>query len=1036
MIAKRSWALAGGLVLFWAVQWACGAAAARGGGCSIVRPPGAGFREALAAREIRRYAYLRTGRLLPILPADEPPGRGDVIVVARKDRPLARALAAGAEEAVAALGPEQYLLKTVRPGGRKALLVIGGDAAGALYGAYRLAEYLGVRFYLHGDTVPDRQIPFRLPALDEVGTPIFESRGVQPWHDFPEGPDWWNLDHYKSVLSQLAKLRMNYLGLHCYPQGRGRKLVEEPTVWVGLPEDLADDGNVRFAYTTSYQNTLRGNWGYSATKTGDFLFGASELFERDAYGADVMEGLTPRPKDPDGRQRMFNRTAAMLGEAFRHARRVGVRVCPGTEVPVIVHSELKERLKAKGKDPSDPSVLRELYEGMFGWLARNCPTDVHVLWLPEHPVLFDWKQALRDISLARAAARKAAPGTKFAVCSWGWLPGRFRQLDQALPPDVAVGCLNYNVGKSPVDARFRAITGRRKWAGPWLEDDAALTSLQLWVGRMRRDAADARRFGCTGVMGTMWRTRIIGPNVSALAKAAWDRGGKDRDGLPDGPDGGLVARFRKPIAGTEDDPLYQSVRYHLAGYVLAVPNGTYTVTLKFCEPAHRTAGKRVFDVTCQGTKVIEKLDIFATVGPNRALDYTFKDVRVTAGRLKIGLVHVVEYPCIAAISVEKQGYGRKINCGGPKYKDYAADTAAGRSRSLPADEFYRDWALHQFGREAGKAAAEIFARIDGRVPVTSRWGPGPGQLRTDRRPWDQARKDFRFVRDFADLRPKVRGAGNLARFDYWLNTFRYMRAQGRTGCLWARFGDAAKAARDENDTDARKRLIEQSVLPLHRQMVQAVEEVHTHLLATVSTPGELGTVANWAQHILPGILINKARWIEGELGRPLPASAGPRRPYRGPARLIVPTLRSGVAPGEAVTLKVIVLAEERPTRAELYWRGMGAGAYDAEPLRHVGRGVYSAKLPAEAARGTGVEYYIEAVFPHAGTLRFPPTAPRLNQTLVVFPPAEGTAGKRHSRPTVRPPGRSGRLGGTGPGSNEGNNWIRSAGPRAGAPPEP
>ena len=33
--------------------------------------------------------------------------------------------------------------------------MVGGDPIGTLYGAYRLAERLGVRFYLHGDVVPD-----------------------------------------------------------------------------------------------------------------------------------------------------------------------------------------------------------------------------------------------------------------------------------------------------------------------------------------------------------------------------------------------------------------------------------------------------------------------------------------------------------------------------------------------------------------------------------------------------------------------------------------------------------------------------------------------------------------------------------------------------------------------------------------------------------------------------------------------------------------------------------------------------------------
>ena len=42
---------------------------------------------------------------------------------------------------------------------------------------------------------------------------------------------------------------------------------------------------------------------------------------------------------------------------------------------------------------------------------------------------------------------------------------------------------------------------------------------------MRRDAFDALRYGCTGLMGIHWRTRILAPNVSALAKAAWDQSG-------------------------------------------------------------------------------------------------------------------------------------------------------------------------------------------------------------------------------------------------------------------------------------------------------------------------------------------------------------------------------------------------------------------------------------------------------------------------------------------------------------------------------
>ena len=66
---------------------------------------------------------------------------------------------------------------------------------------------------------------------------------------------------------------------------------------------------------------------------------------------------------------------------------------------------------------------------------------------------------------------------------------------------MAASCINREVGKAPVDPVFARIPGRSKWAIPWLEDDPALTSPQLWVGRMRRDAADALRYGCDGLMG-------------------------------------------------------------------------------------------------------------------------------------------------------------------------------------------------------------------------------------------------------------------------------------------------------------------------------------------------------------------------------------------------------------------------------------------------------------------------------------------------------------------------------------------------------
>jgi hypothetical protein len=285
----------------------------------IVSPAGATGLETLAAREVRRYVYLRTVHLLPIQSdAGLLPATRSVIVVARKDRQVVRALSvdAGLEGSLSALDAQGYALKTLERGGRRIVVITGGDGVGTLYGAYRFAEHLGVRFYLHGEVIPDEpargalrglnpsaradqfqpaprsQAPDWLPMLDEQQQPLFALRGIQPFHDFPEGPDWWNQDDYLAIIGQLPKLRMNFIGLHTYPEARPNA---EPTVWIGLPDDVDGDGRVRFSYPASYQNTARGNWGYTARKTGAFSFGASQLFERDDFGAEVMRDGCPEP---------------------------------------------------------------------------------------------------------------------------------------------------------------------------------------------------------------------------------------------------------------------------------------------------------------------------------------------------------------------------------------------------------------------------------------------------------------------------------------------------------------------------------------------------------------------------------------------------------------------------------------------------------------------------------------------------------------------------------------------------------------------
>jgi alpha-L-arabinofuranosidase len=140
--------------------------------------------------------------------------------------------------------------------------------------------------------------------------------------------------------------------------------------------------------------------------------------------------------------------------------------------------------------------------------------------------------------------------------------------------------------------------------------------------------------------------------------------------------GGQTASYAgSAVAATDEDILYQSCRYNLKGYRLAVPNGTYRVTLKFCEPHFDARDKRVFDVKLQGKTLLRAVDIFAKVGKFAAHDERFDSIEVSDGQLKIDVINRVSMACISGIVIEKAGFLKKINCGGPAWQGYLRDPA-------------------------------------------------------------------------------------------------------------------------------------------------------------------------------------------------------------------------------------------------------------------------------------------------------------------------------------------------------------------------
>jgi hypothetical protein len=208
-----------------------------------------------------------------------------------------------------------------------------------------------------------------------------------------------------------------------------------------------------------------------------------------------------------------------------------------------------------------------------------------------------------------------------------------------------------------------------------------------------------------------------------------------------------------------------------------------------------------------------------------------------------------------------------------------------------------------------------------------------------------------------------------------------MREIAHFECLWAEYNRFFEEAKAEKDPNKKRAMVRESLLSLRVQMVNSLKAIFGSLLATVSNTGELGTIANWEQHNMPDSIEKPGEELKKLLNAELPPEARLSSTYEGPARIVVPTLRPSLEAGESLKLKVIILAQNPPRDAALYWREMGKGKYQVVPLQKVARSVYSVTLPALSV---DIEYYIKARTGEQDIV-FPVTAPALNQTIVLIP---------------------------------------------------
>jgi hypothetical protein len=102
--------------------------------------------------------------------------------------------------------------------------------------------------------------------------------------------------------------------------------------------------------------------------------------------------------------------------------------------------------------------------------------------------------------------------------------------------------------------------------------------------------------------------------------------------------------------------------------------------------------------------------------------------------------------------------------------------------------------------------------------------------------------------------------------------------------------------------------------------------------------------------------------------------------YQGAPRLFVPCVRSVLNKDETLTLKLIALDQQPVKFVSVRVRLLGKGAWQTIAAKQVARAVCHAQLTGFT---DDFEYFVEAQTQGGQTLRWPATAPEINQTVVI-----------------------------------------------------
>jgi hypothetical protein len=282
-----------------------------------------------------------------------------------------------------------------------------------------------------------------------------------------------------------------------------------------------------------------------------------------------------------------------------------------------------------------------------------------------------------------------------------------------------------------------------------------------------------------------------------------------------------------------------------------------------------------------------------------------------------------------------------------------------------------------FGEGVGGEVGQVLRKLDGcHLGINALIAGGAGT--TDAR----IAEFFAPVREMERLRTRVKGAGNLERFDYWLNLIQASQFRVRTWVLAARLADKMRAAAALPSADARTSFVRQEVLPLRLDLARSYEALIAAFVDCARSPGEMGTISSIESGSRNRLICNHDSAILQALGQPLPAEASIHTAYQGLPRIFVPASPTQMNVGARQEIRAFVLSRAKCLGVNLYWRPLGEGRFMKLAAVYRARQAYRATLPTPSPRT--LEYYLEALLEDGRKVVWPATAPAINQTVIIW----------------------------------------------------